>query len=1172
MTRFTKTWHLDDDDEDADDGLSDAAASLLRGPIMAARSSAIASGIDVVVGNEVPEEEEGVGTKENAKVDLNEFLAAEAIVVVEGGEAISRCNHHRRQHSDDTPYKVRNGFASPSNFGSTEEKKKYMAREQFLTSPHLQQHLLHPSLFEQQQQPRQRRNSISPSTARRDFVTSPQDSVSTLGALSPSEGYRRDDIVVDADCVGGGVEIFDVPDQMLRFSTGNSSNHACNRASTLIKTYTGGGDMTNSNANTPASKGDNNDGDDGRVGDTVSFLMGRIALGEEQMRDKNHSALAAAAPSTKVNSASSDHASDEPKKKPFLRKGTRKEPSALHSMTVTSRRNNNSNKNNSIKSSQSSSDCVTPSAARRSQQLNDNDVISTSSLPSSSSAAENLLITTGTPDPVAATKAKANANESLSERLARLARLEKMQDDLIKDLERRQARKEEAQKERRRMMTARNSQKAVAIVPVNTPAAAVVTRAISALAATTGICNTVVTPTHEQSRREAVASSCEGSGEHNNAQTFATPGAVQGGESQTGLPSQDRAERQEQEEDQEQEQQKSPSQVRAEQQQQNSAVKESLVTGNRESLTTQQQDGENIITPSQARRLIDSPASKKKNTSPSLDAIVDSYLSDWYSDDIEGKEVKFLGNEKENVDIKENQVVAKKGLKSNSVVEKAMSTSTPHPRSATSTARVKRSQSNTAAKLQSNGKASSSVNDDERKAFDEWKKEQWTLIKNMRRRQEVALREAEGERERAKAWAVTEKEAVQKWVTEQRSLIKKDRHKAANAALVASKAANRVRDAGNLLERKEMHSELEELRLRLKTTKEGGDAELKKLKEVIFRQEGTINALKCAKRDGSGGEGGVRTSKNSNVGHSEPITVRELCSSISKQDTLPQISKSKTPPGIISTKVQVSSKKAQGGKAVKFPAPSLEAVDDKTFGLTVELEEPTEHWLQRHLSKLTEANNNLGSKMTDGRLMNDTNCVRSEHKLDVINNDVDPQYEQQRKPYNAANYFPSQSLSTRIDHHSNPIVPLFVTSAVPCLSHHATKPSSENGVGEQSTTSRIFTYNNGTRKEVSPDGTTTISFANGDRKRTYANEKKGVVVYYYASTKTTQVTHQDGMQTYHFPNKQVENHHTDGSKEITFPDGTTRIVHTDGSTDTTFPDGIRVIEDSDGNQRVIQAV
>ena len=73
------------------------------------------------------------------------------------------------------------------------------------------------------------------------------------------------------------------------------------------------------------------------------------------------------------------------------------------------------------------------------------------------------------------------------------------------------------------------------------------------------------------------------------------------------------------------------------------------------------------------------------------------------------------------------------------------------------------------------------------------------------------------------------------------------------------------------------------------------------------------------------------------------------------------------------------------------------------------------------------------------------------------------------------------------------------------------------------------------------------------------------------TSQTTQVTHQDGMQTYHFPNKQIENHYTDGRKEITFPDGTVRTVHTDGSCDTAFADGVRVTEYPDGTQRVLQA-
>ena len=66
----------------------------------------------------------------------------------------------------------------------------------------------------------------------------------------------------------------------------------------------------------------------------------------------------------------------------------------------------------------------------------------------------------------------------------------------------------------------------------------------------------------------------------------------------------------------------------------------------------------------------------------------------------------------------------------------------------------------------------------------------------------------------------------------------------------------------------------------------------------------------------------------------------------------------------------------------------------------------------------------------------------------------------------------------------------------------ATAPQFQGAVST-ARTSQVFTYPNGTQKEVMTDGTTTISFANGDKKRTYSNEKKGIVVYYYAATKVS---------------------------------------------------------------------
>ena len=82
------------------------------------------------------------------------------------------------------------------------------------------------------------------------------------------------------------------------------------------------------------------------------------------------------------------------------------------------------------------------------------------------------------------------------------------------------------------------------------------------------------------------------------------------------------------------------------------------------------------------------------------------------------------------------------------------------------------------------------------------------------------------------------------------------------------------------------------------------------------------------------------------------------------------------------------------------------------------------------------------------------------------------------------------------------------------------------------------------------------------------NDRSPILAHF---SQTTQVTHQDGKQTYHFPNKQIEDHYVDGTKEISYPDGTKRTIFTDGTTDTTFPDGVRVVDYPDGTQQVHQA-
>lgn len=331
-------------------------------------------------------------------------------------------------------------------------------------------------------------------------------------------------------------------------------------------------------------------------------------------------------------------------------------------------------------------------------------------------------------------------------------------------------------------------------------------------------------------------------------------------------------------------------------------------------------------------------------------------------------------------------------------------------------------------------------------------------------------------------------------------------------ALVSSKAANKLRqqqqedDTGNAPKQNVVQVELEELRLQLKKSKEKDTAEIQKLKEVILKQERAIEVLNCGKEndiaEGLTVSNPTRSSKSAVGGHTEPrqgLQVREPIVGTSKQNTsrVQMKSKSKLPQQLNATNVINGSTK-NGNVGVEESTLCKEGDSAWEEG-----DEPTELWLQRNISKLHVANNELVAKMNehsgndiqDGRL--------------VISNEMDMQ---QRRSYNASDYDGSTNheplKTTTSNHHSEPSVPSYVTTTIstpnppPINAATAAAVLVDGGVrGVLSTKSRIMTYKNGTQKEVTPDGTTTISFANGDRKRTYANEKKGVIVYYYASTK-----------------------------------------------------------------------
>jgi hypothetical protein len=265
--------------------------------------------------------------------------------------------------------------------------------------------------------------------------------------------------------------------------------------------------------------------------------------------------------------------------------------------------------------------------------------------------------------------------ESQSARKERLARLEKMQEDLIHDLERRLARKEEAREDRRqlRMMT----RKKVTSTPATSAAAkASVTpsQMRTPAAATMGI------PSQSTSRRGSATMRNEQMMIENNSRADSSKNST----TETGV---------------------------------NLSVAINATAKHRH---------EGIITPSQARR----------ESSPTADSIVERYEAK------RNTEKAAEDNNVEHPSSRSNDKVGpkvdnadKKSTKSNQ--QAVRSKSMPRPRSTIRSGNLSRE--------------AASVDVNEKKAFEEWKKkeaEQWALIKNMRKRQETALREAEGERER----------------------------------------------------------------------------------------------------------------------------------------------------------------------------------------------------------------------------------------------------------------------------------------------------------------------------------------------------------------------------------------------------------------------------------------
>ncbi|XP_068750144.1 centromere protein J-like isoform X3 [Montipora capricornis] len=114
--------------------------------------------------------------------------------------------------------------------------------------------------------------------------------------------------------------------------------------------------------------------------------------------------------------------------------------------------------------------------------------------------------------------------------------------------------------------------------------------------------------------------------------------------------------------------------------------------------------------------------------------------------------------------------------------------------------------------------------------------------------------------------------------------------------------------------------------------------------------------------------------------------------------------------------------------------------------------------------------------------------------------------------------------------------------------------------------SRVISFANGTRKEISADGKTVIvAFFNGDVKQIMPDQR---VIYYYSEAQTTHTTYPDGLEVLQFPSKQIEKHYPDGTKEITFPDETIKYLHPNGAEECVFSDGTIQKVNKDGERTI----
>jgi len=170
-------------------------------------------------------------------------------------------------------------------------------------------------------------------------------------------------------------------------------------------------------------------------------------------------------------------------------------------------------------------------------------------------------------------------------------------------------------------------------------------------------------------------------------------------------------------------------------------------------------------------------------------------------------------------------------------------------------------------------------------------------------------------------------------------------------------------------------------------------------------------------------------------------------------------------------------------------------------------EEPTEFWLQRHLASLglntSQPENSQGGIEKNSQIDTEGNSKSNNIKImeasrvdEIIPNQFKPYSRSlQRKEYDASKY-------GKIAHGDDK--PQLENNAMHSGQNQSYLSQTSHGSRTEYTTKdghRIISFQNGTEKEIFPDGKIIVRYANGDVKTALA--KEGKVIYFYSSTKVS---------------------------------------------------------------------